>query len=375
MSTNKASITPSKDPYVVLGLSFGASDAEIAKAYRNLARTLHPDKHVSQNLSQSEIAKKALRFQEIQTARTFLLDAEHVDARRKYDTKLASEQVRRAADNARELGMSERRKRMRAELQHNEEEAARNKLSKQAVSRRSTTERVTKDKLSREGMKMREQYAMNEAMTKQLERAKALMQLQNRQIRLKWSRTKLKLYSEPSPSEDSIAKMLSVSCGTIENVQMLGDKGNAALVTFEHEDSCPIAVDLYRTSETFRAVYVNKDRQREDEQKYVSAIHNKTSSRDQEDILDWKLRQENEREAMIRQMEGEILDNTGNGKTGMERMESLVHATPTTTSQFPTPFPNQYISNGVRSLDSLEQLENILLNGVVPDIVLQQMKV
>jgi DnaJ homolog subfamily C member 17 len=379
MSANKASKdVPAKDPYDVLGVSFGATDTEIAKAYRNLARTLHPDKLVSQNLSPTEIDKAALRFQEIQIARSFLLDAENVEGRRKYDTKMASEQLRRASDKAREMGMSERRKRMREELkQHEEQEAASRTKSQHPSTTTSHQQRDTKTKLAREGIQMREKYAVKEELVQQQERKKAAAALQNRQIRLKWSRKKLKSENISSPSEDSIAKMLSTSChGTVEQVQMLGDKGNAALVTFTHETSCDIAVKLYRTSEVWRAVYVNKTKQDEEERGVRPTDPSTTSSatsiskpRDQEHIHEWKERQAREREELLQQMAHNNTDDPDLSTIPVPSNQSPLHV-------FPLPFPDEYLNReSLPPLDTLELLEDKLLIGIVSDVMLRQMKV
>lgn len=385
MSANKAGKNdPTKDPYEVLGVSFGVSDADIAKAYRQLARTLHPDKLVSQNLSSADIDKAAIRFQEIQTARSFLLDAEHVENRRKYDAKLASERVRRAADQARQVGMSERRKRMREELKQYEEQAAAAAASKSTKSTQSTAfspqqQRDTKTQLAREGRQMRDRLAAQEEVRHQQERAQAALALQNRQIRLKWSRKKLAAAHIPSPSEDSIAQMLSKSCrGTVEQVQMLGEKGNAALVTFGQEETCDVAVQLYRTSELWRAVHVNPRKQDEDEQKrhddrsHILDSTNKSNSRDQEDVNEWKERQVREREALLHQMVEE--DDDHHHHSGPSKRESPPSAVP--LKGFPLSFPQEYLDDKfMNPLDTLEQLEDKLLIGIVSDVLLQQMKV
>ena len=374
MSTSKANKNgPTKDPYEVLGISFGASDTEIAKAYRTLARTLHPDKLVSQNLTPTEIDKAAVRFQDIQIARSFLLDAENLEGRRKYDTKMASEQVRRAADKAREMGMSERRKRMRDELkQYEEQEAAvsRTKAPQHQSTKLGHTYQgdTKKRKLEREGIKMRETFAAKEEVIKQQERTKAALALQNRQIRFKWSRKKLKSENVPSPSEDSIATMLSVSCnGTVEQVQMLGDKGNAALVTFAQESSCDVAVQLYRTSELWRAVYVNKKKQDEEERSNRQLDPSNSKQRDQENVHEWKERQAQEREALLRQMaDGDDPD-----------ISSLPSKNASPTLVFPLHFPDENVDDNkfINPLELLEQLEDKLLIGIVSDEILQQMKV
>ncbi len=64
-----------RDPYQVLGVAKSASDAEIKKAFRNLAKKHHPDTH-----SGDETAKK--RFQEISAAYDIVGDK---DKRAKFD--------------------------------------------------------------------------------------------------------------------------------------------------------------------------------------------------------------------------------------------------------------------------------------------------
>ena len=53
-----------RDPYQVLGLSRGASDEEIKKAYRNLSRKYHPDANVN-NPNKAQAEEK---FKEVQQA-------------------------------------------------------------------------------------------------------------------------------------------------------------------------------------------------------------------------------------------------------------------------------------------------------------------
>lgn len=71
------------DLYVVLGISHAASEAEIKRAYRRLARRLHPDINPGDRMA-------AVRFRQILEAYETLIDA---DRRSRYDAGLSVDQA------------------------------------------------------------------------------------------------------------------------------------------------------------------------------------------------------------------------------------------------------------------------------------------
>ena len=87
-----------RDPYQVLGVSRGASDAEIKKAFRKLARQYHPDRNEG-----SESAEA--RFKEVQAAYDSIGTAE---ARRKHEQEqMFSDSAEEETPSAAEAALAE----------------------------------------------------------------------------------------------------------------------------------------------------------------------------------------------------------------------------------------------------------------------------
>lgn len=319
-STSGQKAQPDKDPLEVLGLKLGASETDISKAYRQLARTLHPDK-LDASADRDAAAE---RFQDIQTARAFLLDPEFLKAREKYYKQQTSDQLRRATQAAREAAQSAQRRRMRRELQEREV--------------RTQPQPDRKDALQEEGRKLREQYATQQASVAANERTE-------RQVRLKWSRKQLAAAGEPSPSEDSIAKQLGDLFGVVRDVLMIGSKGNVALVTFAHSSSCDAIVERFADSDCWRATYVNEEAKKRHEEKKKQGNASTHNQRDGESVLAWRERRDAQRESLLREME--------NGQEEAVSDEAL---------PFPPAFPDHYEGS---PLEMLEQAEASLLKDLV----------
>ena len=355
MSSGPSNGVPEKDPFQVLGVSFEASDAEINKAYRKLALKLHPDKQ--QNVSEHQKAKMAQEFHDIQQAKEFLSEPEFESARTQYKAKLASQRLRRAADEARNKTMSTNRKRMREELQRQEAQATKSMANQRPVSSKPDV----MSGLRKEAGTMREDFANKMAAKLEKEAAALKAGKEMRQVRLKWSRKKV----GANLSDDSITKLMS-RFGAVEGVEMLGSKGNAALVTFVDAVSVAPCVDFYRESDEMRASNMGKLAERQEDMNAGANNYgtNKstTSTRDGESVADWKLRREMEKEKLLRQMEGEIEMPPANHQHLPK-------------SNFPLPFPSTGEYEGLEPLEKLQKAEEIILSDLVSKDILEQLKV
>lgn len=378
MSSNKAKDEPELDPYDVLGVQPDASDNAISKAYKKMALKLHPDKQV--NLSPSEAEQVAKKFHNVKEARAFLLDPEHQEARTKYDAKRASIQRRKQQEAARQVGVSERNKRFREELKAGEEEALKAKKRKSSKStgnnrtnRKQDDELI--DKLRQEGKSMREEKAKREeeaaaAMARQQARSNKQDRkekerlLQSRQVRLKWSRKKM----DTSPSEHSLATLLSKKYGTVEEVEMIGSKGNLALITFEFPSSCRPCVAAYKNSEEMRAFFVGKRKEEEEameasksaKQEQDNQQPRSNQRRDEESLSDRKLRQTEERARLLREMEAEEVKGQAPSSAKEER-----DPTDITSRCVSVAFPIMY--QNLTPIQKLEKAEADILGKILSD--------
>lgn len=374
MSSKKGA--PSIDPYDALGIEPGASEADITKAYRKLALKHHPDKQ--RNLSETEAEKVAKQFHDITEARNFLLDAEHQEDRRGYDLKRASERLRKQTEERRTAEMSERRKQMREELKQKEAMAKRGGTSAEDARRqRKRKEKEHMDQLRQEGKKMRQEYADRDLEAEVKRAAKHAKSesdtLEDRQVRLKWDRKKQKV----SPSEHSIASMLS-KFGVVEQVEMLGSKGNQALVTFAVSSSCRPCVDAYADSDEMRAKFVGKRKDREEElerkRDFDPTTTRVSSGREGESLNDRRLRQAAEREALLRQMAEDDVTGTSS-KLPSETSRKAKSDEKAGSAPFPQSFPDTDEFRNLTDIQRLEKFEATVLGSFLSFEMLQSMKV
>ena len=380
--------TPSfGDPYEILNLEFGATDEEISKSYRRLALKYHPDKQRQQQKNNSLTAEEIQsKFHSLTEAKAFLLDAEHKDARQKYDAKRRSEISRKKEEFLREQNMSARRKRMRDELLAKEKsvskggEGGRSGSSKanEGISNfsrssfmnnnyQSNTEKERIEKLRREGNKMRERYQTRvdeKEASIQKEMAGRKASLQERRIRLKWSRSRISI----SHSEESIALLLK-QFGEVESVEFIGAKGNAALVTFVNASSCSPCVEAYLESDEMRATFVGQ-RKNNELKSVPTKSHSLQRSHDFEDLDERKIRQAAEREALLREMERDDMGLSSSTekekkRVGLNQKASTLEETEQKLQQegriYPLKFPIDDRDIGLSPMQRLEKFEKMLL--------------
>ena len=318
---------PANDPYDILGVPPTATEAAIQKAYRRKALQLHPDKQAG--LSEAAQRQAAKDFEALQQAREFLLH--QPEARRAYDAKRASKLARQKADEAREKGLSEKRKKMREELAQREADAKQSRKRSRNV-----------DSLRKQGQQMQQEYAQKEAMEAHKRRQQAKERLEDRQIKVKWSRRKIGI----SPSEHSLAELLG-TYGVVESVEMTGSKGHTAMITFADPTSCAAAVDAYADSEEMRASFVGKRKEAATTRQVMD--DEPPISLDKGNDPDWRLRREAERERILREMEAE--------ESGKPRDDTKKG------SSFPLPFSKD-LQRGLSPLEKLNQAEHEILGNL-----------
>lgn len=370
------------NPYTVLGLSFPCTSAQIKKAFRSLSLKLHPDKRAS-NLTDAQTQALDKQFIQVQEAKSFLLDVENANKRKKYDSELESLNMRKEDNERRKKEMSESRRNMMNDLERKEQELRAEKARKQQFHQQpsygrsnQTSKNETMENLKKRGKRMREEYNDREATMQRQQRStlnkKRKAELRHKQVRLKWSRSKLGYQSKLD-----IINLLSPRFGPIEDVELIGSKGNAALVTFEQFSSCQPCVDAYADSKEMRATLEEIDTGFGGDDNAAMFVDTQRESMEER-----KLRQAAEREKILRQME-EDEDNTGvdpsssSTKTAKGREKDPVRSSHKVSS-FPPKLPpcdGGTLGAKVSYLERLEEMETKILKTYLSPDALQGMQI
>lgn len=377
MSSNESkSPFPAKgNPYSILSLPDFATAAQIKKKFRTLSLKFHPDKR-EKNLTKAQHDELDHQFIAVQEARDFLLKDEFREEKEKYDAKLKSESIRKEEEKKRDAAMSSKRKRMREDLESKIQNLG--KKAKQDSDIKDTNSNVYQD-LKRDGMKMREAFGQKHRTAEEKlaarERKQKKQKLEYRQVRLKWSRKKM-----GGQSEDMLIKLMKVF-GTVEDIELIGSKGNSALVTFQDSSSCKPCVEKYKHSNEMRASYVGSRKDEEDQGFEINNDEIPDSSlhrdRDRESVEERKLRQAAEREVLLRKMEmGEDIDIDTKSVDRKSNAEKGKMAKP--PSLFPPKFPATKPLSNIQitsPLERLQQLESEILDGLLSTEELEGMRI
>lgn len=205
----------------------------ISKTIRKLSLKYHPDK--------SSDPKAPAIFLLIQKAKEILLDEEK---RKIVDNHIQAIAKRKEYDEVRDRTMDDKRKKMKADLE--ERMKSLNKVSSVSMNIQShRNNEMNMNDLRKETQKKRDEFSNFFANVSSKAEDASNDYLQARQIKVKWKAHK------QSHSDDSLFQLFKIY-GDIQDVKLYGDKGNAAIITYNDTSSCIIACSSYIDSKEFR---------------------------------------------------------------------------------------------------------------------------
>ena len=341
------------DWYAILGCTAESTKSAIEKAARKLFLKYHPDKTTD--------PKAPELFLLVQKAKEILLDDEK---RKVIDDAKRAVTKREEYENQRSKGMDVRRKRMRDELEeklgaqtkvstttvHGSSGVSMGKTNSSSSSSSGSSVRgsaIDLERLRKEGASLRES-STREAELREAQRVHEFAEKKRaieheqwlksaaNQIKIKWKR------SRQNHSDDTLYQLFK-EFGSIETVTLVGEKGNAALITFTGYESAKQAVEAYVTSTEYRVTLPVDDAQAEKKRAAIfthiysegssSAAHkgpeiismSNVPSNNESDLMR-QMRRAVEREQLIRAL-GEEEKAKTNESSGTGKSMDNIHAT------------------------------------------------